>query len=102
FHGYPYLIHRLAYRRNGHKQMHVRGYTEKGNINTPLELAINNRIDRFSLVLDVLQYVPSLPNADEVKRDVHNKQQAALDHAYRYGIDVPELENWIWSYSKTA
>ena len=102
FHGYPYLIHRLAYRRHGHKHMHVRGYIEKGNINTPLELAINNRIDRFSLVLDVLQYVPSLPNAEEVKRDVHNKQQAALDHAYQYGIDVPELEGWTWSHTKTA
>lgn len=102
FHGYPYLIHRLAYRRNGHKHMHVRGYIEKGNINTPLELAINNRIDRFSLVLDVLQYVPSLPNADAVSTDVRNKQQAALDHAYQYGIDVPELEDWSWSYAKTA
>lgn len=102
FHGYPYLIHRLAYRRNGHKHMHVRGYIEIGNINTPLELAINNRIDRFSLVLDVLQYVPSLPNADEVRKDVRSKQQAALDHAYQYGIDVPELEDWIWSHSQTA
>ncbi|MEX1199279.1 MAG: phosphoketolase family protein [Methylophaga sp.] len=102
FHGYPYLIHRLAYRRNGHKHMHVRGYIEKGNINTPLELAINNRIDRFSLVLDVLQYLPLLANADEVTTDIRNKQQAALDHAYQYGIDVPELEDWTWSHSKTA
>ena len=54
FHGYPWLIHRLAYRRTNHENMHVRGYKEKGNINTPMELAINNEIDRFSLAIDVI------------------------------------------------
>lgn len=97
FHAYPYLIHRLAYRRNGHKNMHVRGYTEKGNINTPLELAINNRIDRFSLVLDVLKYIPTLNNAEAVSADVKQKQQAALDHAYQNGTDMPSLDEWTWS-----
>ncbi|MDT8310340.1 MAG: phosphoketolase family protein [Methylophaga sp.] len=97
FHAYPYLIHRLAYRRNGHKNMHVRGYTEKGNINTPMELAINNRIDRFSLVLDVLKYIPTLKNAETVSADVIQKQQAALNHAYQNGTDMPSLDEWIWS-----
>lgn len=97
FHAYPYLIHRLAYRRNGHKNMHVRGYTEKGNINTPLELAINNRIDRFSLVLDVLKYIPTLKNIEAVSADVKQKQQAALDHAYQNGTDMVSLDEWIWS-----
>src|SRR3974390_2098091 len=60
FHGYPWLIHRLAYRRHNHDNMHVRGYKEKGNINTPLELAINNNIDRFSLAMDVIDRVPRL------------------------------------------
>ena len=60
FHGYPWLIHRLAYRRTNHKNLHVRGYKEKGNINTPLELAINNQIDRFSLAIDVIDRVPGL------------------------------------------
>ena len=60
FHGYPWLIHRLAYRRTNHKNMHVRGYKEKGNINTPLELAIQNQIDRFSLAIDVIDRVPEL------------------------------------------
>jgi phosphoketolase len=54
FHGYPSLIHRLAYRRTGHSNMHVRGYKEKGNINTPMELAINNEIDRFTLAIEVI------------------------------------------------
>jgi hypothetical protein len=58
FHGYPWLIHRLAYRRTNHANMHVRGYKEKGSINTPLELAIENEIDRFSLAIDVINRVP--------------------------------------------
>src|SRR5262245_56565002 len=60
FHGYPWLIHRLTYRRTNHKNMHVRGYKEKGNINTPLDLAIRNQIDRFSLAIDVIDRVPRL------------------------------------------
>ena len=60
FHGYPWLIHRLAYRRTNHNNMHVRGYKEKGNINTPLDLAIQNQIDRFSLAIDVIDRVPWL------------------------------------------
>ena len=58
FHGYPWLVHRLTYRRNNHHNLHVRGYKEKGNINTPLELAINNQIDRFSIAIDVIDRVP--------------------------------------------
>ena len=60
FHGYPWLIHRLAYRRTNHDNMHVRGYKEKGNINTPMELAINNEIDRFSLAIDAIDRTPKL------------------------------------------
>ena len=60
FHGYPWLIHRLAYRRNNHKNLHVRGYKEKGSINTPLELAIQNETDRFSLAIDAIDRIPAL------------------------------------------
>jgi xylulose-5-phosphate/fructose-6-phosphate phosphoketolase len=60
FHGYPWLIHRLAYRRTNHGHLHVRGYKEKGNINTPMELAINNQVDRFSLAIDVIDRIPRL------------------------------------------
>src|SRR4029434_2136649 len=63
FHGYPWLIHRLVYQRTNHKNMHVRGYKEKGNINTPLDLAIQNQIDRFSLAIDVIDRVPGLQGA---------------------------------------
>ena len=95
FHAYPYLIHRLAYRRNGHKNLHVRGYVEKGSINTPLELAILNRIDRFSLVMDVLKYIPTLKNSSAVKTKIQDQQQAAVNYAHEYGIDMPELDNWV-------
>jgi xylulose-5-phosphate/fructose-6-phosphate phosphoketolase len=60
FHGYPWLVHRLAYRRTNHKNLHARGYKGKGNINTPMELAINNEIDRFSLAIDAIDRVPRL------------------------------------------
>jgi len=65
FHGYPYLIHRLSYRRHNHHNLHVRGYKERGSINTPLELAIQNEIDRFSLVIDVIKYVGNLGEQGE-------------------------------------
>lgn len=100
FHAYPYLIHRLAYRRNGHKNLHVRGYMEKGSINTPMELAILNRIDRFSLVMDVLKYIPTLKNAQPVKIEIQHRQQAARDYAHEYGVDMPELDNWTWPYAQ--
>ena len=77
FHGYPWLIHRLAYRRHNHDNMHVRGYKEKGNINTPLELAINNNIDRFSLAMDVIDRVP------KTAEDRRSRQGAVPEPANR-------------------
>ena len=75
FHGYPWLIHRLAYRRTNHQNLHVRGYKEKGNINTPLELAIENQIDRFSLAMDVIDRVPRLRGAGaHAKERFRNRQ----------------------------
>ena len=68
FHGYPWLIHRLTYSRTNHRNLHVRGYKEKGNINTPLDLAIQNQIDRFSLAMDVIDRVPSLRVAARTRR----------------------------------
>ena len=99
FHGYPWLIHRLAYRRTNHANLHVRGYKEKGNINTPLELAIQNQIDRFSLAIDVIDRVPSLHVAGaHAKEKFRNKQIACRHYAYEHGIDMPEIVNWRWPY----
>jgi len=99
FHGYPWLIHRLAYRRTNHRNMHVRGYKEKGNINTPMELAINNEIDRFTLALEVINRTPMLQrigaHATEKCRDV---QTDCRNYAYKHGIDMPEIVEWRWPY----
>ena len=101
FHGYPWLIHRLAYRRTNHNNMHVRGYKEKGNINTPLELAIENEIDRFSLVIDVINRVPDLlvPGA-HVKELMRDKQVDCRAYAYEHGIDDPQYSDWKWQAPK--
>jgi xylulose-5-phosphate/fructose-6-phosphate phosphoketolase len=97
FHGYPWLIHRLAYRRTNHKNMHVRGYKEKGNINTPLELAIRNEVDRFSLAIDVINRVPGLNvSGAHVKEKLRGMQIGCSHYAYEHGIDNPEFASWKW------
>jgi len=99
FHGYPWLIHRLAYRRHNHDNMHVRGYKEKGNINTPLELAINNNIDRFSLAMDVIDRVPRLQKVGgHAKERFLNEQIACRNYAHEHGIDKPDAANWVWPF----
>ena len=99
FHGYPWLIHRLAYRRTNHAHLHVRGYKEKGNINTPLELAINNEIDRFSLAIDVINRVPRLQVAGaHVKEKLRDMQIDCRNYAYEHGIDKPEVDEWVWPF----
>jgi len=97
FHGYPWLIHRLAYRRTNHKNIHVRGYKEKGNINTPLELAIRNEVDRFSLAIDVINRVPELKVAGaHAKEKLRDMQIGCSHYAYEHGIDKPEFASWKW------
>ncbi len=103
FHGYPWLVHRLTYRRTNHRNLHVRGYKEKGNINTPMELAINNQIDRFSLAMDVIDRIPGLQRIGaHAKEDFRNRQIACRNHAYAYGIDSPEITGWKWPYDSGA
>jgi xylulose-5-phosphate/fructose-6-phosphate phosphoketolase len=99
FHGYPSLIHRLTYRRANHQNIHVRGYKEKGNINTPLDLAIQNQIDRFSLAIDVIDRVPALQVAGaHAKEQLRNMQIDCQHYAYEHGIDKPEVDQWKWPY----
>jgi xylulose-5-phosphate/fructose-6-phosphate phosphoketolase len=99
FHAYPWLIHRLAYRRNNHKNLHVRGYKERGNINTPLELAIQNQIDRFSLAMDAIDRVPKLRAVGGHARDqLRNIQIECRNYAYENGIDKPEVVGWKWPF----
>jgi xylulose-5-phosphate/fructose-6-phosphate phosphoketolase len=99
FHGYPWLIHRLAYRRTNHAHLHVRGYKEKGNINTPFELAMNNEIDRFSLAIDVIDRVSELQVAGaHVKDRLRDKQIECRAYAHEHGTDLPEIRDWKWPY----
>jgi xylulose-5-phosphate/fructose-6-phosphate phosphoketolase len=98
FHGYPWLIHRLAYRRTNHANLHVRGYKEKGNIDTPLELAIENEIDRFSLAIDVIDRVPALRVAGaHVKGKLRDRQLECRAYAHEHGVDLPEESGWQWA-----
>ncbi|HAM52827.1 MAG TPA: phosphoketolase, partial [Nitrospiraceae bacterium] len=100
FHGYPWLIHRLAYRRTNHRNLHVRGYKERGNINTPMELAINNEIDRFSLAIDVIDRVPKLrATGAHAKEKFRNMQIRCVEYAHEHGSDLPEVANWRWPFS---
>ncbi|WP_026785626.1 phosphoketolase family protein [Planktothrix rubescens] len=99
FHGYPWLIHKLAYRRKNHANMHVRGYKEKGNINTPLELAINNQVDRFNLVIDVIDRVPKLGSAAAYVRErMKNAIIENVNYAHEHGIDKDEIVDWKWPF----
>ena len=97
FHGYPWLIHRLTYRRTNHANFHVRGYKERGNINTPLELAMNNQIDRFNLVIDVIDRVPGLGSrAAHIKERMKESILANRAYAHQHGIDAENVTNWRW------
>jgi xylulose-5-phosphate/fructose-6-phosphate phosphoketolase len=97
FHGYPSLVHKLTYRRTNHSNIHVRGYKEKGNINTPLELAIRNQIDRFDLAMDVIDRVPRLQNPyAHLKEWLKRQIIESLDYAHVEGVDRREITEWKW------
>jgi xylulose-5-phosphate/fructose-6-phosphate phosphoketolase len=97
FHAYPWLIHKLTYTRTNHSNIHVRGYKEQGNINTPLELAIRNQVDRYTLTIDVIDRVSSLqsPGA-HLKERMKDAIIEAIRYAHEHGIDSPEIRSWKW------
>jgi len=99
YHGYPWLIHRLTYRRANHHNLHVRGYKEEGTTTTPFDMVVLNDLDRFHLVCDVVERVPKLENiAARVKQHMHDK---LIDHKHyvsQHGEDMPEIKNWHWPY----
>ena len=98
FHGYPWLIHRLTYKRHNHANIHVRGYKENGNINTPLELAIINQIDRFNLVIDVIDRVEILGcRAAHLKQSMQDQILRQRAYAYEHGMDDPLVSDWQWT-----
>jgi xylulose-5-phosphate/fructose-6-phosphate phosphoketolase len=100
YHGYPWLIHRLTYRRTNHKNLHVRGYKEEGTTTTPFDMVVLNDLDRFHLVGDVIDRVPSLGSrAAYTKQFLRDKLLEHKAYIQRYGEDMPEIRNWRWSLS---
>lgn len=98
FHSYPWMIHRLTYKRPGSStNLHVRGYKEKGNIDTPLELAIRNQTDRYSLAIDAIDRIQGLGNrAAGVREALLNEQIEARNWAFEHGIDKKDIVGWKW------
>jgi xylulose-5-phosphate/fructose-6-phosphate phosphoketolase len=97
YHGYPWLIHRLTYRRTNHKNLHVRGYKEEGTTTTPFDMVVRNDLDRFHLVADVIDRLPKLrPVAAYVKQAVRDKLIEHREYIGRYGKDMPEIMEWTW------
>jgi xylulose-5-phosphate/fructose-6-phosphate phosphoketolase len=97
FHGYPWLIHRLAYRRTNHRNLHVRGYKEEGTTTTPFDMVVLNQLDRFHLVSDVIDRVPALgARAAYVKQSLRERLIDHKQYIRRYGDDLPEIKQWRW------
>lgn len=99
YHGYPWLIHRLTYRRSNHGNLHVRGYKEEGTTTTPFDMCVRNQIDRYNLVADAIDRVPKLgPAAAYAKQFVRDKLIEHTHYVHKYGQDMPEIRDWKWSY----
>ncbi len=97
YHGYPWLIHRLTYRRAGHMNLHVRGYKEEGTTSTPFDMVVVNEVDRYHLVEDVIDRVPLLGSkAAYIKQDIHNKLIDHKEYISIHGEDMPEVKDWKW------
>jgi len=97
FHGYPYAIHRLTYRRHNHHNIHVRGYKEEGTTTTPFDMCVLNNIDRFQLTLDAITRVPRLkPRVEEARQWYSEQIQRHKLYVAEHGEDLPEIREWHW------
>jgi len=103
FHGYPWLIHRLAYRRANHRNLHVRGYKEEGTTTTPFDMAVLNDLDRFHLVMDVIDRVPQLGyRAAHLRQHMRDRLLTHKQYISRFGQDMPEIRDWTWAGRESA
>jgi xylulose-5-phosphate/fructose-6-phosphate phosphoketolase len=101
FHGYPWLIHRLTYRRTNHSNMHVRGYKEEGTTTTPFDMVVLNDLDRFHLAMDVIDRLPQLgASAAHTMQFLRNKLIEHKQYIYEHGEDMPEIRGWKWNDGK--
>ena len=99
YHGYPWLIHRLTYRRHGHDNLHVRGYKEEGTVTTPFDMVVRNDMDRFHLVMDVIDRVPSLGvTATHVRQHMVDERTRHAEYVRAHGEDLPEVRDWVWPH----
>jgi len=99
FHGYPALIHRLTYRRSNHDNLHVRGYNEEGTTTTPFDIVMMNDLDRFHLVMDVIDRVPSLQaRAAHLRQEMVDSRARARAYTREHGEDAPEISGWTWPF----
>jgi xylulose-5-phosphate/fructose-6-phosphate phosphoketolase len=99
YHGYPWLIHRLTYRRTNHANLHVRGYKEEGTTTTPFDMVVLNDLDRFHLVMDVIDRVPTLGyRAARLKQWCRDKLTEHREYIVRTGEDMPEIRDWVWQH----
>ncbi|MGW5575356.1 phosphoketolase family protein [Nocardia thailandica] len=97
FHGYPWLVHRLTYRRTNHAGLHVRGYKEKGTTTTPFDMVMLNDLDRYHLVIDVIDRVPGLrEQAAGLRQEMQDARWTARRYTREHGEDIPEVANWVW------
>lgn len=102
YHGYPWLIHRLTYRRHGHDNLHVRGYIEEGATTTPFDMVMMNDMDRFHLVIDVIDRVPGLASTHAVLRqEMQDARLRARTYTRAHGEDAPEIAGWTWNSAPT-
>ncbi|MCV7153569.1 phosphoketolase family protein [Mycolicibacterium pyrenivorans] len=103
YHGYPWLIHRLTYRRTGHGNLHVRGYKEEGTTTTPFDMVMLNDLDRYHLVMDVIDRVPALGSTcATLRQEMADKRIAAREYTRAHGDDIPEVKEWVWPAAKEA
>jgi len=97
YHGYPWLIHRLTYRRNNHGNLHVRGYKEEGTTTTPFDMVVMNDLDRYHLLMDAVERLPKIAHrAAELKQAMHDKLAEHKRYIAEHGDDMPEIRNWKW------
>ena len=103
YHGYPYLIHRLVYKRTNHPNFHVRGFIEKGTTTTPFDMAVMNELDRYNLAIEALNRLPLAAGiADPIIAYLQKKLQQHHDYVREYGEDMPEIRDWKWPHSRVA
>jgi xylulose-5-phosphate/fructose-6-phosphate phosphoketolase len=98
YHGYPWLIHRLTYRRTNHRNIHVRGYKEEGTTTTPFDMVMLNDLDRFHLVMDAIDRLPDLPGGGRIRQEMADARLRARAYTREHGEDQPDISNWTWPH----